>query len=384
MSKMKWPISALNRTVRVMRNPIHDFRGKRSASVAVGNTASADLKISQDRLMTDIHATCEWGQGPRWGTGKHETGMSRLALSDDDKEARDWFVHTTRSIGCDVTVDSMGNIFAVRPGRNRGFPPTCAGSHLDTQPTGGRYDGILGVCAGLEMLKVLHEHKMETHYPVGVINWTNEEGARFPISMVASGVWAGEIPLEKAHELKEVGTGARTMKQELQRIGHTGTTDFANRSDALLTAAKLILHSHRMAVKYDALASTGIIQVSPGSTNTVPGRCQFSLDIRAAKDGVLLDLEKCLKSDFDEIISGNPINGLNEGLEALGRPCTIEWTLDAPSRATRFDDNCVKCVRKSAEDLLGSQCEKLVQEMISGAGMAVPRSGMRQNRLTPE
>ena len=98
--------------------------------------------------------------------------MSRLALSDADKEARDWFVHTTRSIGCDVTVDSMGNIFAVRPGRNRGFPPTCAGSHLDTQPTGGRYDGILGVCAGLEMLKVLHEHKIETHYPVGVVNWT--------------------------------------------------------------------------------------------------------------------------------------------------------------------------------------------------------------------
>lgn len=102
----------------------------------------------------------------------YETGMSRLALSDADKEARDWFFHTTKSLGCDVTVDTMGNVFAVRPGRRRGFPPTCAGSHLDTQPTGGRYDGILGVCAGLEMLKVLHEQKIETHFPVGVVNWT--------------------------------------------------------------------------------------------------------------------------------------------------------------------------------------------------------------------
>ncbi|KAL8659886.1 MAG: hypothetical protein Q9226_000180 [Calogaya cf. arnoldii] len=396
--------------------------------------------------------------------------MSRLALSDADKEARDWFVQTSKSLGCEVTVDKMGNVFAVRPGRRRGFPPTCAGSHLDTQPTGGRYDGILGVCAGLEMLKVLHEHKIETHFPVGVVNWTNEEGARFPISMVASGVWAGEIPLEKAHSLVEVGSDGRTMKQELERIGylgetdahhqamplaahfelhieqgprlqaankrigivhgvqayrvcgtlrlptqmtpsigdlalkglretsyftvdvlgsgvdmtrtsnvnrgrenHTGTTDFGNRSDALLAAAKLILHSHRLAVRYDALASTGIIQASPGSTNTVPGRVQFSLDIRAATDDVLLDLERNLQSDFDEIIKGNPVYGLNDGLEVIGRPCTIKWALDAPSQATRFDEKCIDCVRQSAADLLGPKCKDLVQEMISGA--EIPSNG---------
>lgn len=155
-------------------------------------------------------------------------------------------------------------------------------------------------------------------------------------------------------------------------FSHTGTTDFANRSDALLTTAKLLLHSHRLAVKYDALASTGIIQANPGSTNTVPGRVQFSLDIRAAKDEVLLDLEKHLKSDFDKIIKGNPVNGLNDGLEVIGRPCTIEWTLDAPSRATRFDDGCIDCVRQSAADLLGTECKDLIQEMISGAGIALP------------
>lgn len=150
--------------------------------------------------------------------------MSRLALSDSDRLAREWFVETTKSLGCNISVDSMGNIFAVRKGRCRG-PPTCAGSHLDTQPTGGRYDGILGVCAGVEMLKVLQEQGIETEYPVGVINWTNEEGARFPISMVASGVWAEKIPLERAHSIHEVGDAKRTMKQELGRIGFLGTMD---------------------------------------------------------------------------------------------------------------------------------------------------------------
>ncbi|KAL8858050.1 MAG: hypothetical protein Q9178_005375 [Gyalolechia marmorata] len=292
--------------------------------------------------------------------------MSRLALSDADKEARDWFVHTGKSLGCNITIDQMGNVFAVRPGRKNGFPPTCAGSHLDTQPTGGRYDGILGVCAGLEMIKVLHEHKIETHFPVGVVNWTNEEGARFPISMVASGVWAGEIPLEKAHNLKEVGGNRRTMKQELERIGYLGKKDASHHALPLA----LILHSHRLAIRYDALASTGIIHAKPGSTNTVAGRVQFSLDIRASKDDVLLDLEKQLKSDFDQIVKGNPMNGLNDGLEVIGRPCTLEWTLDAPSRATKFDDGCISCVRQSAEDLLGAASKERIQEMILGAGTA--------------
>jgi acetylornithine deacetylase/succinyl-diaminopimelate desuccinylase-like protein len=121
--------------------------------------------------MEDLHYTCRWGTGKGWGNGSTETGMARLALSDDDKKARDWFVETTKKLGCSVTVDAMGNTFAVRSGRRDG-PPTCAGSHLDTQPTGGRYDGILGIHAGVEMLKVLEENKVQTEYPVGVVNWT--------------------------------------------------------------------------------------------------------------------------------------------------------------------------------------------------------------------
>lgn len=98
--------------------------------------------------------------------------MSRLALSDSDKQARDWFVETTQALGCTTTIDSMGNIFAIRPGMRNDKPPTFVGSHLDTQPSGGRYDGILGVTAGVEMLKVLADNWIETEYPVGVVNWT--------------------------------------------------------------------------------------------------------------------------------------------------------------------------------------------------------------------
>ncbi|KAF1977982.1 Zn-dependent exopeptidase [Bimuria novae-zelandiae CBS 107.79] len=166
--------------------------------------------------MDDLHHTCQWGTGKRWGKTETETGMTRLALSDADKQARDWFVKTTENLGCKVTIDEMGNIFAVRPGLRKDKPPTFVGSHLDTQPTGGRYDGILGVLAGIEMLKVLNDNWIETEYPVGVVNWTNEEGARFPISMCSSGVWAGSIPLATAHNLREVHPGTATQAAHQQ------------------------------------------------------------------------------------------------------------------------------------------------------------------------
>lgn len=204
-------------------------------------------------------------------------------------------------------------MFAIRPGRRTGPPPVYAGSHFDTQPTGGRYDGILGVHAGIEAIKTLNDYGIETEYDVGICVWTNEEGARFNISMMASGVWAGIIPQEQAYDLVEVGGGRATVRSELERIGylgpveasyksnpmaahfelhieqgpilettgakigavvgvqsyrwhritvlgrdcHTGTTDFENRSDALLIAAKLILHSHNKASQMGCLASTG-------------------------------------------------------------------------------------------------------------------------------
>lgn len=391
----------------------------------------ASLKVNQNRLMEDIHYTCSWGTGERWGDAPTETGMSRLALSDSDKEARDWFVATTQALGCHTTVDAMGNIFAVRPGRRQG-PATFAGSHLDTQPTGGRYDGILGVTAGVEMLKVLSDNWVETEFPVGVVNWTNEEGARFPISMVASGVWSGDIPLERAHNLREVGGGTSTMRSELERIGylgktpashesvpmaahfelhieqgpileteekkigvvqgvqayrwfaidvkgrdcHTGTTPFPTRSDALLTATKLILHSHRLATVHSALASTGILSLTPGSTNTVPGHVRFSLDIRSPSDATLDALEDALRTDFAYIARGDAapssstlLGGAGTDVSAgctRGQPCEIEWTTDSVSPAVVFNEDAIECVRKAADWYEGTR--GLTRDLTSGAG----------------
>ncbi|KAE8452813.1 hypothetical protein EG329_013085 [Mollisiaceae sp. DMI_Dod_QoI] len=380
------------------------------------------LKINRERLWKDIHTTCEWGKGERWGPEETDIGMSRLTLSDADKQARDWFVETTRSLGCKVTVDAMGNIFAVRPGKRDG-PATFAGSHLDTQPTGGRYDGILGVHAGIEALKTMNDHDISTEYPTGVVNWTNEEGARFPISMVSSGVWAAVLPLQKAYSQVEVGGGKATLRSELDRIGylgameanykanpigahfelhieqgpilessggkigavegvqaykwftitvkgrdcHTGTTDFKNRSDAMLTAAKLILHSHNKASELGCLASTGILTLKPGSTNTVPGFVQFSLDIRSREDSRLLRLDEALKEDFSKIADGEDTSGLN-ALGTKGRGCAVEWQLDTDSPATKFHEDCIKCVEASAADMLGTNFGTQLQRMTSGAG----------------
>ena len=269
----------------------------------------------------------------------------------------------------------------------------------------------------------MNDQGIESEFPVGVVNWTNEEGARFPISMVSSGVWAGAIPLGRAYNLVEVGGGKATQKFELERIGylgsfeashkanpigahfelhieqgpilegsgskigavegvqafrwhmitvkgrdcHTGTTDFKNRSDAMLTAAKLILHSHNKATEHGCLASTGVLTLKPGSTNTVPGFVRFSLDIRSKEDAKLLQFEEVLKSEFAQIAAGEDVGGLNT-LGTKGRGCTVEWQLDTDSPATKFHEDCVKCVEASAKDMLGTNAGKQVQRMTSSAG----------------
>ncbi|KAI1145471.1 hypothetical protein F4825DRAFT_243899 [Nemania diffusa] len=378
------------------------------------------LKVNPGRLMDTLHETCLWGTGKRWGIGPDDTGMARLALSDTDKQARDWFVETTSSLGCDVNVDAMGNIFAVRPGRQKG-PATFAGSHLDTQPNGGRYDGILGVLAGIEMLKTLNDYKFETKFPIGVVNWTNEEGARFPISMVSSGVWAEEIAFNTAHNLLEVGGGAATMRSELERIGylgsipasyrslpmaahfelhieqgpvleaeqkkigvvhgvqayrwytievngrdaHTGTTPLSNRADAMLLAARLITHSHRLATKHSALASTGILTLTPGSMNTIPGLVTFTLDVRAPADSTVDAMEADLKRDFAALAAGENVGGLLDGATPSW-PLRVSWMTNSVSPAIKFHPTCIAAVRDSAEAVTGGK--KLVHDMSSGAG----------------
>ncbi|KAL1887061.1 hypothetical protein Sste5346_010459 [Sporothrix stenoceras] len=381
------------------------------------------VKVNQSRLMQSLHETCQWGTGERWGPAPTETGMARLALSDTDKQARDWFVETTQKLGCKTMVDVMGNIFAVRPGKNKDAPPTYAGSHLDTQPTGGRYDGILGVHAGVEMLRVIQELDIQTEYPVGVVNWTNEEGARFPKSMVSSGVWAEDIPLEDAHNLVEVGGSTATMKSELQRIGylgtvpasyrsmpmaahfelhieqgpileancqkigivtgvqaykwftidvkgrdaHTGTTPFSSRADALLLAARMIVHAQHVAASMDALASTGILQTFPGSTNTVHGHVRFSLDIRSPLDETVEALEATLRKDFDALAAGGPSLFAHAAPHG-GVPLSVSWQTDTVSPATRFHPDCIEAVRQSASSVLNDSAGTLSRTITSGAG----------------
>ncbi|KAJ5292467.1 uncharacterized protein N7443_008420 [Penicillium atrosanguineum] len=130
------------------------------------------LRVNKERLAKDLHHSCQWGYGIRWGDGSTDTGMQRLALSEEDKSVRDWFIQTMKDLKCQITVDEMGNIFAVRPGKRTDVPATFIGSHLDTQPTGGRYDGILGVLSGVEALKRMDEMGLETEGGVGVVNWT--------------------------------------------------------------------------------------------------------------------------------------------------------------------------------------------------------------------
>ena len=148
---------------------------------------------------------------------------------------------------------------------------------------------------------------------------------------------------------------------------HSGTTDFENRSDALLTAAKLIVHSHRLGTRLSCLASTGILILEPGSTNTVPGFVKFSLDIRAATDDELMKFEEQLMIDFEKIAKNEPVDDLDIS-GTSGKGCSVKWSLDSFSRATMFDKDCINCILESSEDVLGQRYEKETQIMRSGAG----------------
>ncbi|KAK1658274.1 N-carbamoyl-L-amino acid hydrolase [Colletotrichum godetiae] len=356
------------------------------------------LKINSDRLQETIHHTCQWGAAHRYGRAPIETGMARLTLSDEDAAARRWFVEETQKLGCDVKVDQMGNIFA----RQRGslgstLPMTAMGSHLDTQPQGGRYDGILGVVAGIEALRTMKENGYHCNFDIGVINWTNEEGARFPGTTVSSKVWAGEIPIQTAWDLRDVSNSSITMKSELHRHGylgeiqcsatqgysigahfelhieqgpllesrgrkigvvrgvqacrwltftvvgrsaHSGTTPYSARKDPLLAAAKMIATSNELAQKSGAFVTTGIIKVPPeSSTNTVASRATFTLDIRHPDDDVISEVQEQCLVFFQGVSREN-------GVE-------LSWNIDVDSSATTFDEDCVWAVETAANGIVG-------------------------------
>ncbi|CAK48031.1 amidase [Aspergillus niger ATCC 13496] len=387
------------------------------------------LRANKERLAKDLHHSCQWGYGIRWGDGHTDTGMQRLALSQEDKQVRDWFIETTKALKCEVTVDEMGNIFAVRPGRRTDVPPTFIGSHLDTQPTGGRYDGILGVLSGIEALKVIDEMNLETEGGIGVVNWTNEEGARFPISMVSSGVWAECISLERAHGLKEVPTVAslptassapESMKSALEKINYLGSVPCSYKQTPM--AAHFELHIEQGPHLISAGQHVGVVtavQAYRWFRLTIFGRdthtgttafehradalyafarmmvrarevasshgCLASVGIVEAKPGSVntvpgtvsftLDIRgpesELVQVVEDQLRKEFDSIAAEEG-KGIGKPCRVEWTLDFDSPAVKFHPDCIECVQQSAEavvsDVNAAEPKSLMRTIMSGAG----------------
>lgn len=372
------------------------------------------LSIVKGRLLESIHHTAQFGAKGVWGKASTETGVCRLTLSDLDKQVRDWFIAEAKKLGCKVKIDTVGNIFAVFPGKNEA-PPTAIGSHLDTQPTGGRYDGILGVLSGLEVLKIMKENSFVPEYPIAVVNWTNEEGARFPMSLMASSVWAENVPESKVlnlqsitdqepvtveHELNRIGYKGDTiasykanplaahfelhieqgpiLENENKKIGivtgvqaydwckvtvfgnssHTGTTPLNSRSDALFAVSRMIAKCNEIAHKHNGLVSVGVINIEPAVVNVIPNKVSFIYDARHSSDEGLAELTKELKQEFESILKES-----NGPMTWKPLEMTMERTFN--SKAAHFHKDCISCVKDSSISLFG---ESNVREIMSGAG----------------
>ncbi|MBX3246862.1 MAG: Zn-dependent hydrolase [Myxococcales bacterium] len=329
-------------------------------------------------------------------------GVCRLALTDVDKAARDLFVKWCEEAGCEVTVDRMGNIFGRRAGRDPSSPPVMTGSHIDSQPTGGKFDGIYGVLAGLEVIRALNDAGVSTNAPIEVSAWTNEEGSRFAPAMVASGVFAGVFDLDYGLGRKDLD--GKTIGEELARIGyagdapvgkpvraffeahieqgpileaeqttigvvthaqgqrwyectftgqeaHAGPTPMRTRRDALVGAARVIDAVNRIghANAPLACATVGLVQVFPNSRNTIPGRVFFTVDLRHPDDATLRAMDAELRA---AVAKTSEEIGLQSALEEI-------WY----SPPVPFDVECVAAVRRAAERLGYSH-----RDIVSGAG----------------
>ncbi|TDP49023.1 N-carbamoyl-L-amino-acid hydrolase [Zavarzinia compransoris] len=354
-----------------------------------------NLSINGDRLWQSLMDMAQIGATPKGG-------VCRLALTDVDKAGRDLFVDWCRTAGCSITVDRIGNIFARRPGRNNDLPPVVTGSHLDSQPTGGRFDGVYGVLAGLEVVRSLNDLGLETEHPVEVAVWTNEEGSRFAPAMVASGVFAGVFDLD--YGLSRADVEGKTMGQELARIGyagaaevgrpvhayfeahieqgpileaegktigvvtdaqgqrwyelnltgvesHAGPTPMTRRKDALLGAARIVDLVNRIGLQFAprACATVGMMQVYPNSRNVIPGKVFMTIDFRHPEDGTLAAMDKAMRDGVARICGEI---GLDAGIEQIFYYAPVH-----------FDDGCIEAVRKGV-----AEHGFTARDMVSGAG----------------
>ena len=354
-----------------------------------------NLAIDDARLWGTLMDTARFGGTPKGG-------VRRLALSDEDREVRDWFRNACEAAGMEVTIDTVGTMFAIRPGRDAGALPIAMGSHLDTQPTGGKFDGVLGVLAGLEVIRTLNDAGVVTHAPLMIVNWTDEEGARFAPAMLASGVHAGVFT--ERYALDRADRDGRTFGEELERIGyrgpapagetrfqamfelhieqgpileaegkdigvvtgvqgmrwydvtlrgrdaHTGTTPMNLRQDALLAAARFIVAVNEVALASNGgLATVGRIENRPNSTNTVPGEVYLTVDLRCPDEAELHRMEAAMRERLAAICAASGV--------AAEEACT--WN----SPPVKFDATLIACVRRAAEGAGLSH-----RDIVSGAG----------------
>ena len=355
-----------------------------------------NLKANGERLWNSLMEMAEIG-----ATAKG--GVCRLALTDLDRQGRDLFRRWCEDAGCTVTVDAVGNMFARRPGRDDSLAPVLTGSHLDSQPTGGKFDGAYGVLAGLEVLRSLNDLGIETERPVEVVVWTDEEGCRFPPAMLGSAVFAGKVPLQQAYavtdtdglafgaELARIGyqgdrpVGGRQiaalfeahieqgpiLEAEKKTIGvvtgaqgqrwydvavtgqeaHAGPTPMRIRRDALVGAARIVEAVNRIGLEHQpgACATVGQLLVKPNSRNTIPGRVAFSVDFRHPDDAVLAAMKAALEADAARICAEA---GLTLELQEI-------WY----QPPLKFDAQCVAAVRA------GAAASGLAHmDIVSGAG----------------
>ena len=330
-------------------------------------------------------------------------GVRRLALTDVDRQGRDLVVGWLRETGSHIEIDGAGNIFATRPGRDPGAHVVLTGSHIDTQPTGGKFDGNYGVLAGLEVLRTLNDANVTTDKPVGVAIWSNEEGSRFVPVMGGSGAFAGVFTLE--HLLQQRDVGGVSFGEALERIGyaggapvgkraldayfeahieqgpvlereqktigvvigalglrwydcvwmgqdaHAGPTPMEVRRDALLGASRFVEAIHALALRHapDGRATVGFMQVRPNSRNVIPGHVAMSVDMRHPDDNALAAMDGELRA----------------ASAAIARELRLECELRQVDQfqASHFDAACIAAVR-TATQYLGYPH----REMVSGAG----------------